>query len=187
MTTEILERSFANARAVIANVKTDQLSDPSPCLSWQVRDVINHVIGGSYYFAATVEAGTAPELGGTDYTSGDMLASLDEGVKESVAAFGAPGALEKMLTLPFGQFPAGVFMGIATTDMFTHTWDIARATGQPTDIDPEFAEQLLAGARQFIQPAFRGADTVMPFGPEQPAPAGASAADQLAAFLGRRV
>ena len=37
-----------------------------------------------------------------------------------------------------------------------------------------------------IQDAFRGPEGA-PFGPEQPAPAGASAADQLAAFLGRRV
>lgn len=109
----------------------------------------------------------------------------NDGIKQAVAAFGAPGALEKIVELPFGKLPCSVYMGIATTDAFAHGWDLARATGQSTDLDPELSIQLLAGARAFIQPAFRGADGVMPFGPEQTAPAAATHADALAAFLGR--
>jgi class 3 adenylate cyclase len=48
MTTETLERAFASTRQVLGNVKPDQLSDPSPCQSWTVREVINHVIGGTF-------------------------------------------------------------------------------------------------------------------------------------------
>src|SRR5437016_3788978 len=68
-----------------------------------------------------------------------MLASYDDGISQAVAAFGAPGAQEKVITLPFGALPGSVFMGIATTDAFTHGWDLAKATGQSTDIDPELA------------------------------------------------
>jgi uncharacterized protein (TIGR03086 family) len=67
-----------------------------------------------------------------------------------------------------------------------HGWDLAHATGQSTDIDPELAGQLLEAARLFVQPAFRGEDGKAPFGPEQQAPPNARPADQLAAFLGRR-
>ena len=115
-----------------------------------------------------------------------FAATYDEGIAQAVAAFNAPGALEKMVKLPWGTLPGAAFMGIATTDVFTHGWDLAQSTGQSTDLDPELAEQLLAGARQFIQPAFHGEDTKSPFGPEQTPPAGATAATQLAAFLGRR-
>ena len=94
--------------------------------------------------------------------------------------------MEKMLTLPFGQMPGSAFIGLAATDTFVHGWDLAKATGQSTDLDPALATQLLAGSRQAIQPAFRS-ETGNPFGPEQTAPAGASNADQLAAFLGRTV
>ena len=93
--------------------------------------------------------------------------------------------MEKTLTLPFGQMPGSAFVGIAATDTFTHGWDLAKATGQDTDLAPALAEQLLNGARQFIQPAFRSPEGAV-FGPEQPAPAGASNADQLASFLGRK-
>jgi uncharacterized protein (TIGR03086 family) len=185
VTTENLERAFASTRQVLSNVKTDQLSDPSPCQSWTVREVINHVIGGSYWFAASVNEGKAPPVPENDFTDGDMVATYDGGIKQSVAAFGAAGAMEKMVELPFGTMPGAFFIQLATTDAFTHGWDLAKATGQSTDLDPELATQLLEGARVAIQPAFRGDDAKAPFGQEQQPPANATAADKLAAFLGR--
>jgi hypothetical protein len=56
-----------------------------------------------------------------------------------------------------------------------------------TDLDPELAQQLLPHVMAWVQPVHRGADTEMPFGPAQTAPADASPADQLAAFLGREI
>jgi uncharacterized protein (TIGR03086 family) len=185
MTTETMERAMGVAKGVLANVRAEQLDDPTPCASWKVRDLINHIVGGAHFFAASVEAGQSPEGEPPDLASGDFVASYEEGTKKCVAAFGAPGAQEKMVALPFGTMPGSAFMGIATTDTFTHAWDLAKATGQPTDLDPELAEQLLAGARMFIQDSFRG-DEPLPFGPEQQPPEGATAADKLAAFLGRR-
>jgi uncharacterized protein (TIGR03086 family) len=185
MSTETLERAFASTRQVLGNVKPDQLSDPSPCQSWTVREVINHVIGGTFWFAGSMNDGKAPAIPDSDFTGGDMGATYDDGIKQAVAAFGAPGAMEKMVELPFGSFPGAFFIQLATTDAFTHGWDIAKATGQSSDLDPEVATQLLEGARVAIQPAFRGEDGKAPFGLEQQPPANATAADKLAAFLGR--
>jgi uncharacterized protein (TIGR03086 family) len=188
MTTENLERAFADTRAIVAKVKADQLGDATPCASWTVKDLLDHIIGGSYHFGACVTEGKAPEGEmNVPWTADDMVAVYDGGIKDSVAAFSAPGAMGKTVEMPFGALPAPAWLQIATTDTFMHAWDLAKATGQPTDIDPELAAQLLEGAKSFIQPGFRGADGVMPFGAEQSAPAGASNADQLAAFLGRTV
>lgn len=63
---------------------------------------------------------------------------------------------------------------------------LAKATGQNTNLAPELAGQLLIGAEHAISPAFRSPEG-NPFGEEQPAPTGANNADQLAAFLGRKV
>jgi uncharacterized protein (TIGR03086 family) len=185
MTTETMERAMGVAMGVLRGVRADQLDDPTPCASWKVRDVVNHVVAGSHFFAASMEAGEAPEGEPPDLAGGDFVASYEEGIEKCAAAFGAPGAQEKQVSLPFGTMPGSAFMGLATTDTFTHAWDLAKATGQSTDLDPELAKQLLAGARTFIQESFRG-DEPMPFGPEQEAPEGATAADRLAAFLGRR-
>jgi uncharacterized protein (TIGR03086 family) len=187
MTTENLERAFAATRAVLSNVTLDQLSDPTPCASWQVRDVINHIIGGSFYFAETVNDGKGTSPSEADFTGPEMVATFDDGIAQTVAAFNAPGSMQRSVELPFGTLPMPAWLGIATTDILTHGWDLAKATGQSTDLDPELAAQLLEASKAFIQPALRGEDTKSPFGAEQPAPSGGSNADQLAAFLGRHV
>jgi len=190
MSTQGLEQAFAVSRGVLENVQANQMDDDTPCKSWKVRDLVNHIVGGVQWFGASMDSGdgsdaTGDEIG--DYTGGDYLAVFDDGAKNAVAAFGKPGALEKTVTLPFGEFPGMAFMGLATTDTFTHAWDLAKATGQSTNLDPDLAAQLLVGAQAAIGDAWRGPDKKAPFGPKQDAPAGASPADQLAAFLGRKV
>jgi len=184
MVTENLARAFASTRAVLSNITADDLDKPTPCKSWVVRDLVNHIVGGAHWFGASTEAGVAPEGEETDWTTGDIVASFDEGVARAVAAFDAPGAQEKIIKLPFGEFPGAAFMGLATSDTFTHGWDLAKATGQSTDLDPELAEQILQMASMMVPDQFRG-DEPMPFGPAVEAPAGACSADKLAAFFGR--
>ncbi|MBM3675344.1 MAG: TIGR03086 family protein [Actinobacteria bacterium] len=165
MSTEQLQQAFASTRGVLAQVTAAQLDLPTPCQSWDVRGLVNHIVGGSRWFGASVEAGkSVDEFAAGEWADGDFVASFDEGVERTVAAFGAPGAQEKMIELPFGTFPGAVFMGLATSDTFTHGWDLARATGQSTDLDPALADALLAQARMSIPEAFRGADGVAPFG-----------------------
>lgn len=185
MAADKLARAFASTRAVLENVKADQLDDQTPCSEWKVRELLNHIIGGAHWFGLSTEAGTAADLGDRDWTDGDLVATFDEGARRAVAAFDAPGAQEKLVKLPFGEFPGAAFMGLATTDTFTHGWDLARATGQSTDLDPELAQELLDAASATIPDHFRGEG--MPFGPKVIPPDGAPAADKLAAFLGRAV
>jgi len=184
MSTAALEQAIAATRGVLTGVKRDQLGSDTPCASWTVGELINHIVSGQYFFVAMVEG--KPPAEGNDYSGGDFVAAFDDGAAKSVAAFNGDGVMEKILTLPFGQMPGSAFVGIAATDTFTHGWDLARATGQSTDLDPQLAAGLLAGAKQFISDGIRG-DEPMPFAAEQKAPSGATNADELAAFLGRRV
>ena len=122
-----------------------------------------------------------------DYAAGDFVAAYEESIRLAVAAFAAEGALDKTVRLPFGEFPGAVLRDLAATEQFTHGWDLARAIGYSADLDPELATWLLGLARPAITDAFRGPDGQAMFGPVAEAPAGAGPADQLAAFLGRRV
>jgi uncharacterized protein (TIGR03086 family) len=187
LTPDSLARAFTCTRAIVGDVKSEKLESPTPCLSWCVRDVVNHLVAGSFWFAGAMSTGTAPRFGDDDFCAGDYLAAYDEGIGLALAAFRTPGALDQTLTLHFGTMPARAFLVLATNDVFAHGWDIARALGMSTDLDPELAEELLPPVMAWIQPANRGGDTEMPFGPARIAPAGAPPADQLAAFLGRRV
>jgi uncharacterized protein (TIGR03086 family) len=185
MSTEALQTAIASTRTILAGTNPGQLDDPTPCASWKVRDLINHIIGAQAFFMAGIE-GKPPAGAPGDPASGDFLKAFDEATAQTVAGFQRDGILTSTLTTPVGPMPGSAFMGLAATDAFVHGWDLAKATGQPTDLEPGLAETLLAGAKQSIQDAFRGPEPA-PFGPEQPAPAGASNADKLAAFLGRRI
>lgn len=189
-TTKQLAQAFATTPRILGKVTSDQYDEPTPCASWKVRDLTNHVMEAATWFAACVNGGVSPEpeqSNKVDYTAGDVLANYDKAVVAALGAFGAPGAQEKMLKLPFGEMPGSAFMGLATTDVFTHGWDLAKSTGQSTDIDSAMANQLLVGVQATLSDGFRGADGIAPFGPAVEAPASASAADKLAAFLGRQI
>jgi uncharacterized protein (TIGR03086 family) len=163
---------------VLANMKPDQLGAPSPCTEWDAKAVIDHVIGGNQW----VEG-----LAGRQSTAlpADLGAAHAESAAAAQAVFEAPDGLTRMFELPFGTMPGAAFIGLRTSDVFTHAWDLAKATGQSTDLDPDLAAEALEAAQRRISPAFRGPGR--PFGEERPCPAGRPTADELAAFLGRLV
>ncbi len=50
----------------------------------------------------------------------DPLAPYDERTARGRAAFSAPGALERTLTLPFATAPTQFFSGVVATDHLAH-------------------------------------------------------------------
>jgi uncharacterized protein (TIGR03086 family) len=188
MTAELLAQSFASTRGVLANVTPDQLEGvPTPCASWSTKELVDHMVNGTTWFAAIAETGTTPAADAYPaFTAENVVEVYDAGSTRAVKAFAADGAMERIMHLPFGDIPGSVFVNIAAGDAFTHGWDLAKATGQPTDLDPAVAAQLLAFAQGFLSDALRGPEGQAPFGPKQEAAPGASVADQLAAFMGRR-
>jgi uncharacterized protein (TIGR03086 family) len=180
-----LNRAFDATLAVLAEVQPGQLGTPTPCASWDVRGLINHFVGSARWWAGAV-AGEQSDTD-ADYAAGDFVAAYKESVEMAISAFSADGVLDQAIGLPFGEFPGAVVAGMAALDQFAHGWDLARAIGHSTDLDPGLAAELLSQARLTISDALRGPEGEAPFGPARAAPAGASAADQLAAFLGRVV
>ncbi|WP_329004708.1 TIGR03086 family metal-binding protein [Kribbella sp. NBC_00709] len=180
--TQQLRRAFASTRTVLAEVRPSQLDAATPCVSWDVRALINHFVGSGRWGAAMV-LGT--ESADKDYAAGDLLASYDDSRRVALAAFGSAGVLEKTIELPFGRFSGTDLMNMVTRDQFTHGWDLARAIGQPTDLDSDLATELLAQAHLDILDTDRGPEGRAIFGPATKPSPPASPADQLAAFLGR--
>jgi uncharacterized protein (TIGR03086 family) len=184
MSIELFERAGASTRRVLAGVRADQWGAPTPCPAWDVRRLVGHFVRTPHWAAAMVAG--RPESGEFDGTPADLVAGYDAAVRAAVRAFGVPGALDRVVRSPLGPMPGAALLGIATVDVFTHGWDLARATGRPTDLDPELAEELLAQTRTTVGDAVRGPEGA-PFGAATTPPAGASPADRLAAFLGRPV
>lgn len=182
MTTEALKRAYASTAQVLGNVTSEELASSTPCASWDVRALVNHVVGTPYYFASAVEAGEGPsDETETDFAGSDFRASFADGTKLATAAFETDGAMDKTIMLPFGEVPGSMVVRIAAVDTFVHGWDLAKATGQSTDLDAELAEELLGAAKAHIPDGVRG-DEPAPFAFPVDVPTSAPAADRLAGF-----
>jgi uncharacterized protein (TIGR03086 family) len=186
MSTAPLKQAIRSSRAVLDEVKPEHMDLQTPCESWKVRDLVNHIVGAQHFFNAAF-SGEAPSGEAPDFASGDFLAAFDQVTAQTIANFETEGALERTLKMPFGEMPGAAVMGLAMTDTFTHAWDLAKSIGHTTDLAPELAAAILESSKMMIQPGFRGEDGKAPFTAEQPAPEGATNADKLAAFLGRKV
>ena len=184
---EVVERACASTATVLAAVRAADFDLPTPCLSWTVRDVINHVIGSAAFYAGLAETGVMPAGGeDADHTADDFGAAFARQAGRVVAAFSAPGAMDKIMEMPFGGIPGSVCVWMAAGDIFTHGWDLAKATGQPSDLDPELAERLLTRIERLLPDAMRGPEGQAPFGPKVEVAGSAPVADRLAAFEGRQ-
>jgi uncharacterized protein (TIGR03086 family) len=166
--------------ALLANVSPDQLGAPTPCSEWTIQDLIEHVMYGNEHVGLWAEKPTQPPA-----RPGDIVAAHRVTADAAQEIFAGPDGMSTMFTLPFGEIPGQLFIGVRTGDVLTHAWDLAAATGQSTDIDPELATEQLAAVRAFVGPQFRGPGNI--FAEEQPCSSERAPADQLAAFLGRKV
>ncbi|HEY1827325.1 MAG TPA: TIGR03086 family metal-binding protein, partial [Acidimicrobiales bacterium] len=156
LTPDDLEKAFASTGAVLGGVTAEQMDLDTPCQSWKVRDLVNHIVGAAAHFGQCAELGHPPDSEDTtDYAAGAFEATFNDAAVATVEAFRAEGTLEKIIHLPFGDFPGAAYMNIATGDTFTHGWDLARAIGQPTDLDPALAAKILDTVRPMLPDAFR--------------------------------
>jgi len=183
MSTKEYESAIAEFRQVMTAVTPDQVDAPTPCASFNVAQLIDHTIDTQ---RMVVEALQGESFGGSgaEVDPGDQAASYHRAAADAVAELHRDGALEKIVTLPFGTFSGEKLMRLAALDTFQHAWDLAAATGQETGLDARLADSLMEVAVAHMAHAPRG-DEPAPYGPEQTAPEGAPAADRLAAFLGR--
>ncbi len=175
---DALEQAFQHAAGVIGNVRTEQYDDPTPCPDWAVRDLLGHTIGVVAGLGAAASGDTPAEFAlGTD-----PAAQFREAAAVALAAWRTPGVLDKIVDAGPGPMPGRVLAGINLLDTATHTWDLATATGQPTQLPTGVAEAALEASRATISAEIRPGR----FGPEVPAPTGAGPTEQLVGFLGRQ-
>jgi len=185
---EQYRRSVAGFTERLSQIRPDQWGAPTPCAEWDVRSLLNHVIG-TLWLAEALFTGQAPRypmapggLPAADVGGDDPVAAYAEASAAALAAAGAGDALTRVHATPLGDMPGPVLAGFTTLDMAVHGWDLARATGQPTDLDGRLAAHVLGFAEQALTP-----DTRAPgIGPALPVPADAPVTQRLAAFLGRQ-
>jgi uncharacterized protein (TIGR03086 family) len=184
----MLQRVVDTTTDMIDHTTKAQLSNPTLCTEWTVKDLINHMVTGATMFAISAEQGSIPDdvmgkLMSSDNVGDDPKGAWDTAATRALTAFEQPGVMEKVVKLPFGEMPAGVALNIAIFDVATHSVDLAKATGQKVT-DTELLEGALMIAQQMMGPALRQPGI---FGDEQPCPDNAPVDDRLLAFAGRKI
>jgi uncharacterized protein (TIGR03086 family) len=163
---------------VVANITSDQLDNPTPCDAFNVRGVLEHMIGGANTFAA-VFRGQPPAPADLP----DPLTAFGPALSSLVDAITAPDALEQTVQAPFGEVPADTFARFIVLDGLVHGWDLATATGQPyTPPAP-----LVSAVMEFAQGAVPSLRDGKTFANATAPPPAATPIERLAAFTGRKV
>jgi uncharacterized protein (TIGR03086 family) len=181
---ELLRQANAVIVDLLGNVTPEQMTLPTVNDEWDVRELINHLVRGNAWTIENLRTGGAPRP--TEDLIGDRspLAAYTDSAQSMLAAFEEPGALGRTVQMPFGEMPGAALAMMRLSDLVSHAWDLAQATGQNTDIAPELCEIALTMSRERLDRLDR-AQT--PFKSEVPVPASASAADRLAAYLGKQI
>lgn len=177
-----LDRVTAGVRTVLDRVRDDQWDRPTACSEWNVREVANHLAYGALKAAAWVVGRAEPAE--EDHLDVDPRSRFEVTAKEIRVVFGEPGFLERTVETPLGSLPGTMLVASRVNELLVHGWDIADATCQSTDLEPELAEQALAQWQAHLGGQPRPENG--PFAPEQQPLENPTATDRLAAFLGRR-
>ncbi len=96
-----LTRALSAVDHLIAGIRDDQWSAPTPCTDWTVHDLVNHLVGVSLVFAALLRDQVPPGLG-TDHLGDDPAAAYRDAGATVQAAFDQPGVLERTYHGPLG-------------------------------------------------------------------------------------
>lgn len=142
---ELHRRTVENWVALVDGIGDEQWHGPTPCSEWDVRHLVNHVVGEDLWTPPIAEGRTMDEVG--DRFDGDVLGDDPRGVASS-AADSAVSAVAGHLPghdhvhLSFGDVPIDEYVWQISADHLIHAWDLASATGQDRSMDPEAVEAV---------------------------------------------
>lgn len=183
------EGAVASTAEIVKGTPDSQAGAPTPCVDWDVRSLLNHVVG-TLWLAEGLFADREPRylmapggLPSADLIGGDAVAAYAEASSAALAAAGAGDALTRVHATPLGEMPGPALAGFTTLDILVHGWDLAKATGQPADLDGRLAEHALRFAEQALATPESRSSRI---GPPVAVSADAPVTERLAAFLGRQ-
>ena len=183
-TTLDLAPSAAEVARVVANVRDDQLADPTPCAGMSVAALLDHLVGLTAAFrmaAAKVRPEGGPSADAANLAP-DWRTRLPAQLDALATAWRAPEAWDGMTEAGGVQLPAAVMGVVALNEVLVHGWDLAVATGQEYRPDPASVRTCLemVGDRTDATDEPEGL-----FGPVVPVPDGAPPFDRLLGQTGR--
>jgi uncharacterized protein (TIGR03086 family) len=178
---ERYERITAQFTDRVRAVPADAWDNPSPCEGWTARDVVGHLTEWipAFFGSQGVKFPTIPSV------QDDPVGAWEAVQSTLASALAEPTMAAKPIETPFiTQSLAETVDMIVTGDVFTHTWDLARATGQSETLDPDQVQRMIAAMAAMPEGVLR-ADGM--FGPRIDVPAEVDDQTRFLAYAGRRM
>jgi uncharacterized protein (TIGR03086 family) len=177
-----LERSYDTLTAVVHQLEEHSLDQPTNCPEWDVRALLNHILGGALMYIGANNGEQRSEDAG--YVVGDDPSGAVAAIAAAnLASWRSPGALDGERVYPWGTFPAAVGLLINAGEVALHAWDLAKATGQAATIDTNVAEVVYDFYRHVPMDDMRAKGV---YGPEIDIAETAPIQQRLLGFLNRQ-
>jgi uncharacterized protein (TIGR03086 family) len=142
-------RSVEFWKATVQEVSGDWAA-PTPCTDWNVRALVNHVVGEDRWTKPLVDGRTIADVG--DAFDGDLLGEDPKPLAMAAADEAITAVAEKLpaggkVHLSYGEEDIEEYIGQLVADHLIHGWDLAAATGQQRVLDPELVAAVAAWFR----------------------------------------
>lgn len=197
-----LATSVRLAGATIAAVRPEQMSNATPCGTYDVRQLLGHMLSALDRVVVVGQNLENPfaRPDTIEPADGDWVAAWNELAPATHAAWADDETLVRPTVLPWAAESGALALRSYLAEFSVHTWDLAQATGQQPDWDEEVLANGLDVMRQILpavgrREMFEAIRATMPEemrgGPDPydaavPVPADAALIDQLVAHVGRR-
>ena len=181
----VIVRAVDATAVIVEAVPGDGWDRPTPCRDWQVRTLLNHLVGGMRIFTAELRGVAAGADHEADWLGADPRQAYAEAATADREAWQLPGALDTTVRISLGALPGRLAAVIHLTEVLAHGADLAVAIAREDLIDQRQCEDLLASMRDM-----GGIDAYrLPgvFDAEVAAPPGDPAHRRLLAYLGRKL
>lgn len=180
-----LEPAARRMAVLLSGIADRQLEAPTPCPAYTLGGLIEHVGGLAQAFraAAAKELGPLTSQGPDPDTAeldDDWRTTVPRHLDALVAAWRRPEAWEGMTQAGGVDLPGEAAGVVALDELVIHGWDIARASGQPYDVDEPTLNALQGFVLQFDAQGTEGL-----FGPRVDVPPDAPLLDRVIGLTGR--
>jgi uncharacterized protein (TIGR03086 family) len=167
------------------------LEAPTPCRSYSVGELRDHVLGWLQYFAVALadpdRAG--PRLEPDAYRAAQESRPLPDVVHDSAARIRTAldgGVLQRRVVMSQAQMDGAAVVAMALGEYVVHGWDLATATGRPWQPSSQACQASLEFFAGTVAPEYRSEDGAGGmFGPEVEVSPDASPLQRLLGFAGR--
>ena len=174
----------AGLATLIAGIRPDQFSAPTPCPGWTVGDLVVHVVAANVKYTAIAEGAEWRVDVDPVVLGDDAAADYRRTLATMLTAWETPGARIREVRMPWGPGPAEGALYLHVGETLVHGWDLSGAIGEPLLVDNDVVEACLAWYRSWLPPE---RPATAPFASARDVAAGAGPLDRLAAYLGRDI